>query len=439
MQPFDVIVPQIERRQQLKPDEKVYKYGHICGKSCIPNILTSFYASDLVSSIIVISLQVKNSAMHFANLIIVGMSTATGAFPAHTDQGLRSSRNYQVVAEKALDQLQTWYNNDTGLWKSYAPSWWQSANQLTTLLDMTLLGSQEATAIADIVVSNTFSLAADKYNDGDGTPFENNWYDDEGWWAIVWIRAYEATGSRVYIDAAEGLFHDMTTGWGTNCSSQGLWWNKQHTKFIAIANTLFIQVAAELANKVSDSSKKEYYREWAITAWTFFQGSGMYSREEHLALGGINLTTCQAPPDAHGYTYENGALVAGLVKLTAATGNQTFVDEAHLIASAVMRNMTKDGVLQEQHIIQATPGESAPQFKGVFMRGLKTLHEGSPRVEYPEFARKCAESILDKDMSDDGALGPDWNGPFYGPANASPHSSAMDALVAAWAMAGNTG
>ncbi|CAJ2504308.1 Uu.00g117020.m01.CDS01 [Anthostomella pinea] len=360
--------------------------------------------------------------MRLVEIMLTASCLATGALSASSTS---SADHYQSSAEAALTKLQTWYNEDTGQWKSYTPSWWQSANQLTTLLDMVRLGSSEAAKIADTVVPNTF------HRNGDHA-FKNAYYDDEGWWAVAWMRAYEVTHNKDYLETAEGLFKDMTGGWGTNCSADGgLWWDKDHTDISPISNTLFIQVAAWLANRVPED-RKQYYADWAVKAWGIFRGSEMYWPEKHLVGGGIDIETCHTRETTWGYTYYDGTLISALCGLTVATGKEEYRDEAHLIAAAVMDTMSEDGELQEQHISQAHPGQAAPQWKGIFMRGLLHLHQQSPRPEYKAFAQKSADSILANDKNDEGALGPDWNGPFYGPANASPHSSAMDAVVAAW-------
>ncbi|KAK8093339.1 glycoside hydrolase family 76 protein, partial [Apiospora hydei] len=320
------------------------------------------------------------------------------------------------------ETLQQWYNHHTGLWTSYSPSWWQSANALTTLIDMVQIGSPKAKKIADMVIPHTFQAAgafnvreghrlkraaADDNKKEEKNPYSNGYYDD--------MAAYDVTGDKTYLSTAETLFADTTMGWGTNCSAEGMWWDKRHTHIDPIADTLFIEVAAWLANRVQ-ADKKIHYADWAVRAWDGFRRSPMYVSGEHYVTAGISVQTCRLSKNPHGYTYSNGALVSGLVALSIATGNRDYLEEAHKVAQTIMKIMSKDG------------------FKGVFMRGLMRLHAASPRPEYREFAQQCADSIWDKNRQGAAELGPDWNGPFHGPANASPHSSAMDGLVAAWRM-----
>ncbi|KAI1084903.1 glycoside hydrolase [Whalleya microplaca] len=367
-------------------------------------------------------------------LFAVCLAGFTGA--SKRCRAISAASVYQANAETSLDKLMTWYREDTGMWDTYGfARWWQSANILTTLIDMAQYGSPKAQEVADDVIPHTFAVAGswNLENRGKREPeeaFVNEYYDDEAWWAIAWIKAFDATDNATYLRAAEDIFADLARGWGTNCSTGGEWWDKPHTQLNTISNTLFIEVGARLANRVQD--RKVYYTDWAVRAWDWFrEESGMYLPDQHLAAGGIDLQSCRPHEDPHSNTYSNGALIAGLVALSVATGQTEYLDEAHRVAGAVTTTMVKDGVLQEPHIIQSHPGESAPQFKGVFMRALTDLQVHSPRQEYKAFAQKTADSIWMNDRKD-GALGPDYNGPFYEPPNASPHSSAMDAIVAAW-------
>lgn len=368
-------------------------------------------------------------------LLLVALAVAKTALSTPTV----GASIYQTHAESALESLQTFYNDSTGLWHSYGVSWWQSANALTTLANMVSLNSSYAQTVADHVFPTTFTQAQalnikdnhhTKRQESTETPWTNGYYDDEGWWAMAWIRVYDVTKNTTYLDAAEGLFNDMTGGWGTNCSSQGLWWDKAHTSIAPISNALFMEVAAYLANRVP--AKRDYYVGWALKEWAFMQSSGFYVPEDHLVLGSIDLQTCKPNPIGHGFTYTQGSLVQALTSLTHATGNKTYLTTASLVASAVIANMTKDGILTEPGIDQAHPGNDAPQFKGVFMRGLMALEQASSTTAFTQFAQNNAASIWNSDRSGAAMLGPDWSGPFYGPADASPQSSAMDALVAAW-------
>ena len=55
--------------------------------------------------------------------------------------------------------------------------------------------------------------------------FINAWYDDEGWWVLLWLDVYELTGEQRFLEMAQVTFADMTTGWDDVCGG-GVYWKK---------------------------------------------------------------------------------------------------------------------------------------------------------------------------------------------------------------------
>lgn len=70
------------------------------------------------------------------------------------------------------------------------------------------------------------------------------------------------------------------------------------------------------------------------------------------------------------------------------------------------------------------------------MRNLQLLHKAAPDDKFANAIRINAESIWmnNRDEEMGNTLSIDWAGPFVNIANASTHSSAMDALVGAIAL-----
>src|SRR5437588_9370834 len=109
--------------------------------------------------------------------------------------------DYKTYATACIERLQSWYNWKTGLWES--TGWWNAANALHAVIDYAFLTK---TDVYHAVIANTFH----KHKKGKCL---NHYYDDEGWWALTWIRAYELTHDRRYLYMAETIFNDMCTGW----------------------------------------------------------------------------------------------------------------------------------------------------------------------------------------------------------------------------------
>lgn len=150
-----------------------------------------------------------------------------------------SSSAYVKHAHEGANALQQYYDQSTGLWNT--TDWWNGANCLTTLADLAILDTSVHNT-TDYVFPTTFvqaqrlnsgvakKMRRDSLNESMVNPqgFVNGYYDDEGWWALAWIRVYDATGEPQYLDAAADIFEDMKGGWSTPCGG-GIWWDKAHT------------------------------------------------------------------------------------------------------------------------------------------------------------------------------------------------------------------
>ncbi|KAK0813987.1 hypothetical protein LTR75_004442 [Friedmanniomyces endolithicus] len=192
-------------------------------------------------------------------------------------------------AEGSYQALQRFYNESIGLWIP-STGWWNSANCLTVIADLAAIDGG-VKAQSESVFGNTFreaqlyNLQMQKVVGPDYLPhtyyghhwpyfpqgwhrpephqtngFLNSYCDDEGWWALAWIAAYDVTGNWQYLATAESIFEDMKAAAGTTPCGGLIWWDKSHTYVNATANELFLDVAAHLANR--GGNRATYYLSW---------------------------------------------------------------------------------------------------------------------------------------------------------------------------------
>lgn len=319
----------------------------------------------------------------------------------------------QLAVRQAVVKMQSWYDPATGLWKT--TGWWNSANALTVLIDYS---RAVHTSRYDSVIEQTY---ATNIHGG----FINQYYDDEGWWALAWIDAYDLTGQQQYLNAAEHIFANMTGGWDDTCGG-GIWWSKKRTYKNAIANELFLSVAAHLSNRAQTAQQRERYAAWAKRGWRWFRHSGMIGRN-HLINDGLTAM-CENNHETT-WTYNQGVILGGLAELAQHDGNRAPLRKANQIANAAIDHLTDaNDILHDP--CEPNCGADGSQFKGIFVRNLAALYRSSPKTKYRRFILTNAESILRHDQTSGHALGLDWSGP-PGKPNASTQSSALDALVAA--------
>jgi predicted alpha-1,6-mannanase (GH76 family) len=339
------------------------------------------------------------------------LPAASAQQPAPPDP--KRAAEFIANSEAGLKTLQTWYDEETGRWKT--TGWWNAANGLTMLVDYSKLSN---TPDFRPVIANTFDRNSQKN-------FLNEYYDDEGWWALGWAGAYELTQDKRYLEMSETIFADMAGGWDDTCGG-GIWWKKPKQYKNAIANELFLSVAARLASLTQDAQKKAKYLEWAQREWKWFAASGMIN-SDNLVNDGLD-SSCHNNHRTT-WTYNQGVIIGGLTVLSKVSSDPKPLEAAQSIAlSAIARLTDWDGVLHDP-CEPARCGNDAPTFKGVFSRNLAVLNAAAPVPGFRAFFRRNAASIW-ANRDPEGKFSVVWSGPSE-LKTAATQISALDALVAA--------
>ncbi|PHH65870.1 hypothetical protein CDD81_1239 [Ophiocordyceps australis] len=385
-----------------------------------------------------------------AALSVLSLAPHISAAPAQT---------YVDAAIESINELNSkFYNVKTGIW---ADAWWNSANCLQVLCEFAAQRLKEANDVniggyilntynqaqltnVQTIKSMTNGMVLSTYcldhnngcmskreflNKRGFDDFINEFYDDEGWWALALMRSYDVSGDRKYLDAAVDIFKDMQTGRGTPCGG-GIFWNKERKYVNAIANELYLAVSASLANRLPGNNT---YLEIARAQWQWFSNSGMIN-SQNLINDGLDAQ-CKNN-GLQTWSYNQGVILGALVELSRATGNNSYLDRAVSIAQAAMRSLSNaNGILVETdgcEVRAGRCGSDGQQFKGIFIRNLRYLNTARPRQEFKDFIIRNADSILQNDRSG-GKLGVSWPGPYF-EATGPSQSSALDAIVAAIAV-----
>ncbi len=325
---------------------------------------------------------------------------------------LHAETNFLADSAVAIKALQTWYTPETGLWQT--TNWWNAANAVTVLVRYSQLsGSTEYRP----AIANTFERNS-------GKKFLNEYYDDEGWWALAWADAYAMSHEARYLEMSEAIFADMATGWDETCAG-GIWWKKDKHYKNAIANELFLYTAAKLASLVSDPAQKAKYLDWAKREWHWFDASGMINAD-NLINDGLDSTCHNNRRNT--WSYNQGVILGGLSFLSKETGDAKLLERAQTVATAAIAKLTdKDGILHES--CEPKCGADGVQFKGIFVRDLAVLNAAAPQARFKEFFQRNAESIW-RNQDENHHIGVVWSGPSD-PKTAASQVSALDGLLAA--------
>ena len=350
---------------------------------------------------------------HFKRLLRALLSIAlAGALLLPANDSVAENSGYRTQIQSAVDRLQHWYQQSTGLWET--TGWWNSANALTAIIDYS-----RATKTSQYEPVFAQSFAQHKF-----PGFLNDYYDDEGWWALAWIDAYDSTHKAEYLQTSASIFDDMARGWDDTCGG-GIWWSKERHYKNAIANELFLDVAAHLANRTSDSTLKAKYLSWADREWQWFTNSSMITTDHQINDG---LTSaCQNNHEVV-WSYNQGVILGGLAELSRLPHHKKLVVPAQQIADAAMLHLADhNGILHDP--CEPKCSADSTQFKGIFVRNLAILQQRKHARRNTRFLRGNAESLLTTAKNSDSSLGVVWSGP-PAPADASTQSSALDALNA---------
>lgn len=253
--------------------------------------------------------------------------------------------------------------------------------------------------------------------------FINRFYDDEGWWALTWIRAYDLTGNPAYLSEARRIFANMTRGWTRACGG-GVLWSKFSGFKDAIANELFLETAAGLYRRLPREAR---YRRWALREWHWFRHSGMLT-PSGLVLDG--LQRCQPQRQSALWTYNQGVLIGGLLGLEQITHQKSLLKIAGKTADAVLHSpvLSPGGILLEPSCGTLLHcGADAPTFKGIFTQNLKLLYDRVGHPAYQQYLRRNAQSLWVHDRRGL-SFGLAWAGPFDG-SNTAREVSAVYLLI----------
>ena len=366
--------------------------------------------------------------------------------------------------QAAVDTLQKWYNPNTGLWET--TGWWNAANILTMLGNFALLNPAfkpqfekiaqtthtKAPGFKSQILKVRTPTSMDTYtypnipaglqappmvNNNDG--FLNWYYDDEGWWALAWLKAYDVTNQTVYLKEAITIFDDMINGYNAKCG--GIWWNKGHEANVAISNELFLAVAAQLANRV-EAGKKKFYVDWIWRHWTWFRTAGFINKDYNIN-DGLDLATCKNNNGTI-WSYNQGVILGALVEANATgeykppakTSRLDYEYHVVMIARrAFIKLQDRLGVIHD--VCEPDCGNDGPQFKGILMRNMQAARDflyrsGDNWQDGAIYGNAAFIWAFDRavDQSGDNKLGLVWSGPYM-EASAATQSSALDSLVAA--------
>ena len=252
------------------------------------------------------------------------------------------------------------------------------------------------------------------------------YFDDMGWYANAWIRAYDVTGDSAFLDEAKAIFRDMTTAWDNTCGG-GLWWTDERNYKNAITNELFLLAASRLARRSPNGTGPGSYRDWAQREVDWFVNRSGMINAQGLINDGLN-TQCQNNGQAT-WSYNQGVILGGLAEMYRLTNDRGHLATAEGIAESAMSRMVHpNGTFRD---VCDTWGSGctgdALIFKGMFTQGLARLYNADRgnKPQYFDFLKRSADGLWANSRDAQNGLGVNWAGPVGTPTQSSQASGLL--------------
>jgi predicted alpha-1,6-mannanase (GH76 family) len=330
------------------------------------------------------------------------------------EAGTSQYLNRADTIAQTLFKIQQPGNN---LWRR--AGWWNSANILEAMIDFSRLSKSNSKKNFSNVYRKNVRLKR-------GNFLSIHAFDDNEWWALAWLKAYDLTGDKRYLKPAHRIFRDMIhRSWDTVCGG-GVRWAADGEYKNAVTNELFMELAARLALESKDSSEKKYYLRWALSDWTWLKNSGMINNHS-MINDGLNKKCVNNK--GFTWTYNQGVILGALKNIYLITADSSYLLEAKNLAYASMQNLAdKNGILTEPG--GRKPGGDKNQFKGIYIRYLALLNTVLKDTTIKNFILTNANYAWQHARSADNFIDFNWSGP-YSDWSGSAQGSALDLMNAA--------
>ena len=295
---------------------------------------------------------------------------------------------YHARADQALQSfLLKFWNGGQQYLRGQYPSdgsltgYWTYANGWDAVLDGVerTSGAQYAGLIESLYIGQ---------NDRGWT---NNYYDDECWMTLALLRAYDLTTNATYLNRAVALYADIQGGWDNTCCGSpvgGMWWDKAHTQKATAANAGAALAGAKLYQRTTNAAYLAFAQQVYSFWWANMVHSTTFQVCDHINPDGTKVWWK--------FTYNEGLMIGASVALYEATGNVTYLNNAHNIASFMLANEITPTIYGNAlHDGDNTGcGGDCHQFKGPAYRYLMQLYrKNTTRTAYYNLLKGSADAI----------------------------------------------
>ncbi|EKD11981.1 glycoside hydrolase family 76 protein [Drepanopeziza brunnea f. sp. 'multigermtubi' MB_m1] len=327
---------------------------------------------------------------------IVTAAAAISSRGTQTTQPSLTSRAINVdharVATSAISALDSFYQKDNLVWKNVRG--WIAANVYNDIMDFDLFShtrQHENTYGAALLTIATSAAAQEKVGS------VNDFNDDQLWWCLAMIRAYQNYGHRAPLDQAirqwksiganaqlshadQGTTPSITPGGiqrdaaiPAGCDVDGaVYWSSQRSSGLnAISTSLYAQVGAWLFALTGDAKT---FRGPTDRALAWLQRVTLDPATGIMVVDGLTVQGCKKNPGA--LTYNTGVYIGALTSMYMSTRDAKYLAAARISVKSATTGAFGNSpplVVSEASAL-TTPGD-AVQWRDILFRNLYDFYD----------------------------------------------------------------
>ena len=236
----------------------------------------------------------------------------------------------------------------------------------------------------NLVIALLNSLAYYNAPNGPNNNWQTDGWDDNlAWMVNPFLRGYQLTGNSTFLTQAEaGWNQGYKQGWDTTVAGGGIWENTYQQSKCALSNSPFVFEGVGLYQATGDAtylSKAETIYAWMHS--NLLVTSGQNAGQVHGCVGTNGAV--QDPSTNDDDAFNDGAFLKAATELYRITGNQTYHNDALLVANHTVSKNTGT-VANPSYILHNSDQDGGSQWAYWFTRGLSdfaTVAELWPQYE----------------------------------------------------------
>ncbi len=256
----------------------------------------------------------------------------------------------------------------------------------------------------------------------------NDYYDDENWFVLTLLNAYDVTGEKKYLDQAEYVYSDiLENAWDNTCCGEtkgGLWWNKAMTQKATAANAGAVISGLQLFRR----TKKKEYRDFATKVYDFWWENMVdkttYQVCDHIDTEGKKVWWR--------FTYNEGLMIGASLEMYKVHEHISYLTNARNIADFMVKNETVATVygpaLSDGNRSQCNG--DCWQFKAPGYKYLMQLYlHDKKKHNYLAVLKGSVDALWNLARNSENSVGVNWAGPAgEGPFNDQTQNAAAMAM-----------